>query len=361
MSSTSSPKRRRIVLAGASIVAVGATSFVAINTVSATNVGANDDEPVLPTDCEISLLDVPDDSSMSIVTAMDSTGTYIAGRSYPEDPHNDFFRHTILWEDGEIIEVDFPGLDQSIQDVNSLGDAVGYGFDPDGELERFPYAYVNGEVIELEPEIEGEAHGINDEGTIVGTLYEPERSSAVIFTDEGPQPLDLPEGAESSGAVDINDDGSIFGYVTFEDPERDSQPYLWEPDGSLVELTFADDSDYELGAVASMSDGWAAANAIDADSNFGVVLWAPGETEGELVEFSSMFGINGQGWVVGSSDDLAAVHAGGELYELPSLNDDSDILDRADAMSRDGSVIAGSVNWDLEQEASLEAAVWHCE
>lgn len=361
MSTTSSRKYRRLVLAGASVLAVGATSIVALNAVSATNLGANEDEPVLPTDCEIGLLEVPEDSSMSIVTAIDPTGTYIAGRSYPDDPHNDFFRQTLLWENGDLIEVDFPGSDQTIQDVNSHGDAVGYSFDPDTDLEHYSYAFVDGDVIELDPEVQSYAWAINDDGTIVGDIRRDDDRIAVTFTDNGSEPLELPEDGVTSGAVDIDNDGSIFGYVAFDGPEPDVRPYRWDPDGTPVELTFSDDSDFELGSVASMTEGWATAYAFDEDTIEATVLWAPGETEGELVEFGGMNAVNGHGWLVGSSNNLGAVYADGELYELPSLNDDPEILDRADGMSNDGTVIAGSVNWDLELEASLEAAVWNCE
>lgn len=359
---TSSQKYRRAALAGASVLVVGATTLVALNTVSATNLSGDDPDPVLPTDCQIDTLPVPDDSSMSIVSAMDPTGTYIGGRSYPADPEADFFRQAIIWENEEKIEVDFPGLDQTIQDINSHGDAVGFSFEEtDSGYAAYSYAYLDGEVVELEPDLNSRAEGINDDGTIVGTIEESDERHAVVFTDDGAQRLDVPDDTESSSVVDIDADGSIIGSVEIDDGTMGSVPYRWDADGVPEELTLSDEVDGNLSLLIGMSDGWIAGYLVDDVDVYGTAMWAPGETEATEVEFAGTNDLNSYGWLAGGQDNVGVVYADGDIYELPSMHDDSEIIDRADAISHDGTVIAGSVNWDLAEETSLEAAVWNCE
>jgi hypothetical protein len=58
----------------------------------------------------------------------DRTGRLIVGfAARPDDSHK---QHVLIWDDGEPNEIDLPGVEESLFDINSSGAAVGASLDP---------------------------------------------------------------------------------------------------------------------------------------------------------------------------------------------------------------------------------------
>jgi hypothetical protein len=178
--------------------------------------------PDAPTSCKIKRLVTPDGRKMSLVTAMDPTGRYIAGRTYPAGS-GDY--HVVVWDRFSPTIVDMPGEDQSITEINSSGVGVGtsYGESPSTTA----WLVRDGTVTKLPGGDNGEALAINEAGVAVGSVD----GHPVIWrsVDAPPVRLPVPAGWKSGSAVDIDRDGTVLGTL---DSNGKQTPYLWLPDGT---------------------------------------------------------------------------------------------------------------------------------
>lgn len=234
-------RRRRVVGAGVPLVLAGALAagvpFVTINSdisdkvpsvsASVSSSAAVPAAPSLPARCDVTRLPT-DGVKKAIVTAMDHTGTYAAGRVY--DTGERFDHPLVIWKDGRLAgTVRMAGSDQSLDAINSHGDAVGSSFVED-ERQR-PFAFVGGAMLELPGSGDGGASAINDAGRIGGVL--DGRPVVWETATSRPTPVPLPAGTSEGSVNGIAEDGTVLftagGYT-------EAQAYLWFPDGKVRKL-----------------------------------------------------------------------------------------------------------------------------
>jgi hypothetical protein len=306
--------------------------------------------PPAPTACTIAKLPVPQ-GEMSLVTGGDPTGRYLVGRSYPDDTGG---RPLLMWHDGVVRQIDVPGDDQAFSDVTSTGDAVGATF-IDGRSTGL--AYLNGKLYQLAG-ADSEARAINAQGVIVGTA--DKRAVLWRSATSTPTPLATPAGDWQGEAYGIDDDGTIVGTVQSGGVEA---AVVWYPDGSVHELAKSNSGPSNSGPMDGarafrLYAGWATGMAGRVAVRWNVHTG----TAQPIPELSPpVEGVNRYGWVVGTDQKGHAVlvsDAG--ALTLPSLVSQVQGTDNiAYVISDDGRTIAGqSVLGD--QDHTVRAVVWHC-
>ena len=223
--------------------------------------------PAPPTRCELSLLPMPAGTGMAIVTGADPTGRIIVGRAYLGDGD----KQALMWRDGKVQKLPLVGGDPSLNDVTTGGTAVGFEFGP-GEEGQFPVVYRDGTVKRLTGG-KGEANGINEAGAIAGVLGESVRDvvpARWAGPDRQPERLPLPAYDSFGRATDIDEDGTVVGYLG--DQET---PYVWFPDGEHrpLPLPTVDGKTPIGGDVSAIRNGWATGMVRVALGNSRAVRW----------------------------------------------------------------------------------------
>ncbi|MGB2571253.1 hypothetical protein ACPFP2_22800 [Micromonospora citrea] len=332
-----------------------------------------------PTGCTLHRLPAPDDAPMALVSGADPTGRYIVGRSYPRGGGY----QAVIWHDGTARKVMLPGdLEESLQDVNSTGTAVGWSYVGGGEADTgpVPYVYRGGKVSPLPGVRRGSAYAINDAGAIVGD--DDTRRAVLVWPSATAKPfrLPLPAGASEAEARDIDEDGTVVGTV---DGRR---PYVWFPDGTHRELPVPRvDGGQAAGARAvSIRNGWAtgltdtldgAASGLQADPSsstgpgkaarsgrMAAVRW--NVRTGEVRVFDDLQAypneVNAQGWQIGTDTRNRAVLATDTAtVVLPALADGepTGVSTIATTVSDDGRTVGGQSD---DATGTIQAVVWRC-
>lgn len=351
---------RRLALAGTGVFAVSATAFVAANAL------ADDNEAgvAVPVNCSIELLPTPDDAVSTQVTAMDSTGTFIGG-FYVQDADEPDHRLPVIWENGELVEIEFDEeleFDRaSVADINSEGFAV---LNVGDVQNTTPYAF-DGERTYALANSDSYAHTVNDDGEIAGYSRLDAMDIAVVFGEDSMAPLGAPNREWGASGIDIDEAGTIFGYH-YGDPIEGRAPYLWHSDDSIEALQMPDGIIRDNMDGGSINNGWVVGNITyrtedGEDSGSMSLMWDSETGEPESIDIDTASDVSSEGIVAGKHDGVAAVYANGELTELPNVHgDESGLEDLANAISGDGTVIAGTVNWSGTGNYDHEAAFWSC-
>jgi hypothetical protein len=307
-----------------------------------------------PAACTVARLPLPKGQTMSLVTGADRTGHYITGRSYP---NGGSARPVLIWHDGQQTVVDVPGDDQAFNDITSTGDAVGVSFLDKGMT---AFVYRNGQLAEL-PGANAEARALNANGVIVGKS----NGKAVVWRTPTSQPEELPTppGYWQGEAYGIDDDGTIVGTL---DGAGQQHGYVWLPDGSVHQLPdpVVDGVRATMSRAFGLRDGWAtglaAPGSKPADA---AVRWNVHTGEVRVIAqlAGPIEGSNQYGWVVGSDPaGHAMLVAGSTAVTLPGLNPNVQPLDSiAYTVSVDGGTIAGQSVLN-DRQRTIVAVVWHC-
>jgi uncharacterized membrane protein len=355
-SNTNEQVSKRAFLAGGAMVAIAAAAAATLPVQGAAAAPSGDEE------CVLQELPMPEGLYFSIVTGMSADGSVIAYRAYPAGLDGDE-RYPLLYEDGEVTEVPIPGLDQSLNDVNADGLAVGSGWVGEGNL---PYVFEDGEVRELAANDGGAATGVNDDGVIVGTTGQgPFKPVKWLPGQVKPVELPLPEGATGGGATAIDEDGTIVGSAG---GDFEGKPYVWHPDGTGEELPLPEGVDPETVAAFYASDvagDWVVGYLLTSGSE-NAVRWNLEDDTVEVLDLNYSVGINEDGTASGSVDPVAALQdEDGELVELPGLVDPAEnwFGDNATSISEDGELAAGQVFAGEDEFGNhiLKAVTWECD
>ena len=300
----------------------------------------------------------------AIAGAIDPTGRYQVGRTYPK---NGGYRAAI-WHDGTITDANLPGdLEEDLRDVNSAGTAVGWSYTgtTDADTGPVPYVHRNGKATKLPGVRRGEAYAINDAGAIVG---DDNQGHALFWPSATAKPIKLPgpRGATEVRALDIDEDGTVVGDIDLE------KPYVWFPDGTHRELPLpAVDGDqigtaraFQIrnGWVTGVADGGIGGEVGGRNGRLYPVRW--NLRTGEVRVFAELIGgaqaVNAQGWQTGTDRrGRAVLLAGGAPILLPSLvagGEDGDST-LANALSDDGRLIAGQSD---DAHGSIRPVLWRC-
>jgi hypothetical protein len=345
--------RRSALLVSGTLIAAAAAATVPLQPASAA--------PGRGADCVIEVLPMPDGHSFSIVTGMSDDGSVIAYRAYDLQS---YVRYPYLYEDGEVTEVPIPGEDQQIADVNEDGLAVGFTY-LDGM--QLPYVFRDGKLAELAANDGGMAHGVNEDGDIVGVTGQyPE--IPVIWRDGEVKPVELPlpDNAVSGEASAIDDDGTIVGH--YEDAETGAfKPYLWHPDGTGEELPMPKGVDPATAHsyAADIADGWVS-GYLGTDAGVTGIRWNLEDGTAEALDLEFAPAVNEEGTAAGEAFPHAAYQEeDGKAVKLPGLSDPDDnwFGDSATEVDDDGEVFAGQsfAGEDADGGHILKAVLWTCD
>ncbi|MFG1993425.1 hypothetical protein ACGFJ7_25930 [Actinoplanes sp. NPDC048988] len=264
-------RRRRRVRRWSGGVALAAVTAVAAGGGTVSVAALRDDpEPVVsaapsaaavpvpvPRDCTVKLLPTGD-VKKAIVSGGDPSGHYLTGRVYPARLKS----YSVIWKDGVLQpRPAMPGQEGAWGDINSAGVAVGYSFD---EAERQQAYTSTGASVTRLPGGRAVASGIDEAGRIVGTLGDPDNGIPATWASPTAAPvrLTLPAGFVTGEGKGIDEDGTIVGTVARENGE--STGYLWRPDGSgrLMPMPTVDGGQATLFWPESISNGWVYGRAV---------------------------------------------------------------------------------------------------
>lgn len=309
----------------------------------------------------MSLLPVPDQRSAT-VTAADPTGRIIVGRSYVDGA-----KQILMWRDGTVRKLPIVGGLTVLADVNSRATAVGMQDSPVGPA---PMAYHGGAATMMSTggADGGDAAGVNEAGTIAGTLgHHPHSGVPARWTapDSEPEPLPLPDGYRTGHGTDIDEDGTIVGDLG----DRD-EPYVWFPNGEHrpLPLPTVDGKAATGGSAVAIRNGWAIGEAdysSDRYPSYRAVRW--NVRTGEVTVFEQLtrlVAVNAYGWWVGSvtgavlhtgTNDVPIVGQQGPAvaFEAPSPTT------HAVTVSDDGRTVSGRTP-DERTVNMGRPAVWRC-
>jgi hypothetical protein len=315
--------------------------------------------PAGPAGCTITRLPT-DGLNQALVTGGDPSGELLVGRLYPTN--GSFHRPLVVWKNGKIADrVEMPGSDQSLDDINSHGVAVGTSFGSDDRQRA--YVVRSGKVTALKGGEAG-ATAINDAGVIVGTVGtaldgQPARwSSATV----APVRLALPSGAATGEASDIDEDGTVLGTIQ---PKRGTQTgYLWMPDGTgrRMPLPTVDGAKANYFWPESIRNGWVAGRAGVDDSGGGSTFTAfryrvdTGRYERVPDSAGMPARVAANGWVAGESLPPTIYSEAGVLH-LPKYPAKGAVDYYLTSFSEDGLVVGGYVVGDGVQNQPL---MWRC-
>ncbi|WP_305789852.1 hypothetical protein [Symbioplanes lichenis] len=309
--------------------------------------------PRLPPSCPVTRLPTGD-VKKAVVHAVDSSGRYMTGRTYPDGRAFGTYPVTI-WRDGKLLTtVDFPGSDQSLDAINRSGDAVGSSFTGDTP---YPYVWHDGTLTQLKGGA-GSASAISDAGVIVGVLGT--RPARWASWDAEPALLPLPPGTTQGSAVDVDEDGTVLGMVGPPiGPGADDTAYLWLHGGEVRKLPPPPGAGFF--AAAALRHGWVVGNAGYADDDS--LTWAgyrydiaKNRMEPLPAAAASPVDVAANGWVAteGGGPDPAVV-ADGDTMRLAAYGaGDYQIW----GISDDGTTVVGS--FVPAQDLANEPLVWRC-
>lgn len=311
------------------------------------------------------------DKSTSVVAAADPTGRFLAGRSYEmADPGQ---QQVLIWDHGEPVQVDVPGSDLTVEDVNSRGVAVGTTFKSSDSGSGASWSYVDGQVVMLAGE-DTRALAINEQGTIVGSRREPgHRFSPVIWRDPTApiEELSVPGPTWSIEATDVDSDGTVVGtgYRDDEIPLPPDHSFVWWPDGTREELPWPTIDGEPAGRfrAESIHDGVVTGLVTDLDVGRSVRLFQYDLRAGEFTDLSGAAPVypqawNSHGWLAGSGsgDRPGLWSSSGGLVPLPGLDRPGAQERRYNAvvtLSEDGRVVGALTN-DGQRG---RGGVWRCD
>jgi len=180
------------------------------------------------------------------------------------------------------------------------------------------------------------------------------------------QDLPLPAGNWQGEATGIDDDGTIVG--TLQQAGGGQQhAYVWRPDGTVHRLpSLSTGTGSSFGEqVSAVYDGWATGLATTDAGAAGLtaVRWnlRTGEIFGRSDPGDVTEATNRYGWTVGTDGKgYVGLHTGKDTLRLPPLTQPKDSTDNiAVAMSDDGRTIGGQSVLD-NKDRTIVAVVWHC-
>jgi uncharacterized membrane protein len=314
----------------------------------------------LPAACAVEALPLPDGQTSSIVTGGDRTGHYLVGRSQDGDG-----KFTVLvWHDGQLTgQAEMPGLDGTLDDINSAGVAIGNSV-PDGGGNT-PWLFRDGQLTELTAPGEGAgkatAKAIGEQGTVVGSRRALGGGQAPVTWPTGESTatdLKISSGGALGEAEDVDADGTIIGRIEY--PIDPFYAAVWRPGGDGSERLPAVGHSLETRNLLpiSISDG-VVAGRWGGPSGPAMTLDLKTGTATVLDRAKGAGQMNARAWFAGRTTDGLALLSTTARTELPvgNLGDVASDQTVVRSLSDDGKVIGGQV---ADPDGNTRAAIWHC-
>ena len=117
--------------------------------------------------------------------------------------------------------------------LSSTGSAAGWSSDPAGDLRAFSFS---GAMVGLGGGSASQAQGINESGTVAGTVYVNGQAQATIWKDGNPVPLGTLGGSDSY-ATAINNQGRVVGSAS--DATGQGRAFVYRPNFTRSEFDAA--------------------------------------------------------------------------------------------------------------------------
>jgi len=257
------------------------------------------------------------------------------------------------------------------QDINESGQVVGYAYN--SQFKHKAVLWSGGSITALTPLSPAPqysaAYGLNDTGTIVGTLNDsPYR--AVKWTDGTPSNIGFLAGASDSAPADVNNAGQVVGSSTLSGTGY-SRATLWQG-GQVTSLgTLGGTESWASGINQAGHVAGAATRANSSTTH--ATVWRDGQTfalTAPSTQGSWANDINDQGQVVGwgiwaaGADRHAALWRDGQVIDLGTLGGRSstavDINNRGEAVGYSlisGNTAAHATLWRQGQVIDLNTAL----
>lgn len=288
--------------------------------------------------CVVQRLPVPaGEGEKGVVSGGDPSGRYILGRTYPDGRPS-----TVVWQDRQVRKVPMPGEDATLYDATSTGVLVGSSFTTHDTTTA--WVYRNGAFSKLAG-ADAQAYAINEREVIVGSV----QGRPAMWASPTAQPtmLATPGGGMTGKASGIDEDGTIVGTLAGGEAKT-GLGYVWSPDGVARQLPQPTvkgkpAGTYHAGTIrGGWVAGWAAYDEPDRGPRWiGTPRW--NLRTGHLDTTDAYLTVlNAQGRLAGPS---AVVAPDGSTVPLPLPDgyDASTASVMTGALSDDGTVVAGYV------------------
>ncbi|MEV0132920.1 hypothetical protein AB0H83_31210 [Dactylosporangium sp. NPDC050688] len=306
--------------------------------------------------CVVQRLPVPaGEGEKGIVSGSDPSGRYILGRTYPDGRPS-----TVVWQGPQVRKVPMPGDDPVLSDATSTGVLVGSSLTKQDTSTA--WVYRNGEFSKLVG-ADAQALAINEREVIVGSVQG--RPAMWASPTAEPTMLATPVSGMTGQASGIDEDGTIVGTLGSGEATA-GLGYVWSPDGTPRKLPQPSVRGNPAGMynARTIRDGWVSGWAAYDEPNrgprwIGTPRW--NLRTGHLDTTDGLLTVlNAQGRLAGPS---ALVAPDGSTVPLPLPEGYDASTDSVDtrALSDDGTIVAGYVSargGGMSYEPV--AIVWRC-
>ncbi|MFE0589338.1 hypothetical protein [Micromonospora echinospora] len=324
-----------------------------------------------PTACEVETLPLPPGYVSGGVTGGDPTGRYLVGLLNLPDRKEP---HPVLWVDGKVRELPASVRSAPMREITSSGWMIGqdmdagyvYRFDPTNQPGS-PDGDGTDPVRRLPGGPNLHPAGINEAGRIAGNRYSPDDPNwfvPMVWASPTSDPVELPlPGPGWTGrALGIDDDGTIIGTVATD--ARYPRGYLWRSDGTGEFLPSVPAAG-EFRPV-SIRNSWVIGHTWREQPGPGREAVRLNLTTGEFVPLPAMFSavsVNARGWVAGVGDRSAGLFTDAGLLDLGVPRPDPARADLVYVMvsvvSDDGRTIGG--RWSPDgKRLPAQPVRWSC-
>ncbi|MFG2038442.1 hypothetical protein [Dactylosporangium sp. NPDC048998] len=285
--------------------------------------------------CTAQQLTTASGSPKGVVTGADPTGKYILGRTYPNGKPQ-----AVIWIDRRPVPVPMSGDDQELRDATSTGLAVGTSF-PSGDDKPAAWVYAGGKVTRLSGGV-AEANAVNERGMIAGVVGN--RPAMWRSPNDKPTMLALPGAGWQGRAMGIDEDGTIVGSVS--ETGGSGTAALWRPDGTLELVKAA-----VTGGDVTQNPTNGGSRAMSIRGGW-VTIWIAGgglllnAATGAITGDAVIEAVNRQGWTAGDGrlvaggETVKLLPPGGETVKRPPGGGHGVVVS---AISDDGVTVAGYV------------------
>jgi hypothetical protein len=349
-----------VAVAGWAVVADGSQKPAPTNTATGKSPSPGPSpSPTPKKGCEVQQLATPAGEGVrAVVGGSDPTGKYLVGRTYPNGHPS-----TVVWENLQPRKLPMQGEDPMLSDATSTGVFIGSSFT--GADTITAWVYKGGKFLKVAG-AGATVSAINEREIIVGSV----QGRPAMWASPTAQPtmLALPAGKGwSGGASGIGEDGTIVG--TLSNSEfKEGQAYVWRPGGAapqrLAQPTVKGHPATMYSAGEVRGDWVVGGAAYDEPVERGARWIAAPRWNlrtGAVDTTDGVFrAIDAQGNIAGQ---LAVVAPDGTRAPLPLPGglDPATAMVNTEAISDDGSVIAGYLNTrDGSLDSQPIAVVWKC-
>lgn len=344
--------RKALLCSAATLTAVTALSA------GAANAETTDDLSAAAT-CTLATIPLPSGTNSSEVLGMSADGTAITYMAFTAASPNT--TRAFVRVNGRSTEVNLPGTNDRLYDVNDSGRAVGLGSNTAGNI---AYAWEDGVLTRLSTG-SGVASSINEAGDIAGSIGTSSATRAVYWPAGSTTPVQLavPAGAVWSSAESIAEDGTVVGLVNFGwEHAWLTKPYVWHPDGTYEELAGPTDiGDEEYLSVEDAVGNTAVGYIGGLGSSDTGLRWDLTDGTYEEIGLPYVLDVNSSGTVAGNNGTHAAFETtSGAVTTLPGLTATGYSV--AQAIADSGKFLSGKVRSgsDANGRSLFRAATWTC-